>query len=41
MLEADILLWTDGPFDTVIKIRPPMSFDDSRAGCFVADMAGF
>jgi 4-aminobutyrate aminotransferase-like enzyme len=38
MREAGILLGTDGPFDNVIKIRPPMPFDESNADFLVANM---
>jgi 4-aminobutyrate aminotransferase-like enzyme/Ser/Thr protein kinase RdoA (MazF antagonist) len=32
MREHGILLGTDGPFHNVVKIRPPMPFDESDAG---------
>ena len=32
MREMGILLGTDGPYHNVVKIRPPMPFDDSDAG---------
>jgi 4-aminobutyrate aminotransferase-like enzyme/Ser/Thr protein kinase RdoA (MazF antagonist) len=38
MRDAGILLGTDGPFDNVIKIRPPMPFDESNADLLVANM---
>jgi 4-aminobutyrate aminotransferase-like enzyme/Ser/Thr protein kinase RdoA (MazF antagonist) len=38
MRDAGILLGTDGPFDNVIKIRPPMPFDESNAELLVAAM---
>jgi 4-aminobutyrate aminotransferase-like enzyme len=38
MRDAGILLGTDGPFDNVIKIRPPMPFDESNAEHLVANM---
>jgi 4-aminobutyrate aminotransferase-like enzyme/Ser/Thr protein kinase RdoA (MazF antagonist) len=38
MRDAGILLGTDGPFDNVIKIRPPMPFDESNAERLVANM---
>jgi 4-aminobutyrate aminotransferase-like enzyme len=38
MRAAGILLGTDGPFDNVIKIRPPMPFDESNAEHLVANM---
>jgi len=36
MRDAGILSGTDGPFDNVIKIRPPMPFDESNAQLLVA-----
>ena len=36
--DAGILLGTDGPFDNVIKIRPPMQFDESNAELLVTNM---
>ena len=36
MREMGILLGTDGPYHNVVKIRPPMPFDDSDAA-FVVD----
>ncbi|MGD8342993.1 MAG: aminotransferase class III-fold pyridoxal phosphate-dependent enzyme [Desulfobacterales bacterium] len=38
MRNAGILLGTDGPFENVIKIRPPMPFDESNAEFLVANM---
>ena len=38
MRDAGILLGTDGPFDNVIKIRPPMPFDESNAELLVANL---
>ena len=38
MRDAGILLGTDGPFENVIKIRPPMPFDESNAEFLVANM---
>jgi 4-aminobutyrate aminotransferase-like enzyme len=38
MRDAGILLGTDGPFDNVIKIRPPMPFDENNAELLVANM---
>ncbi|MGD8883175.1 MAG: aminotransferase class III-fold pyridoxal phosphate-dependent enzyme [Desulfobacterales bacterium] len=38
MRDAGILLGTDGPFENVIKIRPPMPFDESNAELLVANM---
>ena len=38
MRDAGILLGTDGPFDNVIKIRPPMPFDESNAEFLVTNM---
>jgi len=38
MRDAGILLGTDGPFDNVIKIRPPMPFDESNAELLVTNM---
>ena len=38
MRDAGILLGTDGPFENVIKIRPPMPFDKSNAELLVANM---
>jgi len=35
MREHGILLGTDGPYHNVIKIRPPMSFDDENADFLV------
>ena len=38
MRDAGILLGTDGPFENVIKIRPPMPFDISNADFLLANM---
>ena len=38
MRDAGILLGTDGPFENVIKIRPPMPFEESNADFLVANM---
>ena len=38
MRDAGILLGTDGPFENVIKIRPPMPFDEKNADFLVANM---
>ena len=38
MRDAGILLGTDGPFENVIKIRPPMPFDESNAEFLVDNM---
>ncbi|MGD9043827.1 MAG: aminotransferase class III-fold pyridoxal phosphate-dependent enzyme [Desulfobacterales bacterium] len=38
MRDAGILLGTDGPFENVIKIRPPMPFDESNADLLVTKM---
>ena len=38
MRDAGILLGTDGPFENVIKIRPPMPFDESNAEFLVANL---
>ena len=38
MRDAGILLGIDGPFENVIKIRPPMPFDQSNAELLVANM---
>jgi 4-aminobutyrate aminotransferase-like enzyme len=38
MRDAGILLGTDGPFENVIKIRPPMPFDENNAEYLVANM---
>jgi 4-aminobutyrate aminotransferase-like enzyme len=47
MRERGILLGTDGPYHNVVKIRPPMPFDESDANTLVvaldqslADLAG-
>ncbi|HEB54488.1 MAG TPA: aminotransferase class III-fold pyridoxal phosphate-dependent enzyme [bacterium] len=33
-----VLIGTDGPFDNVLKIRPPMSFDAVAADCLLAEL---
>ncbi|MEK7833167.1 MAG: aminotransferase class III-fold pyridoxal phosphate-dependent enzyme, partial [Acidobacteriota bacterium] len=38
MRDHGILLGTDGPFHNVIKIRPPMPFNESDADLLVATM---
>jgi 4-aminobutyrate aminotransferase-like enzyme len=38
MRDCGILLGTDGPFHNVVKIRPPMPFDESNADFLVATM---
>ena len=38
MRDAGILLGTDGLFENVIKIRPPMPFEESNADFLVANM---
>ena len=38
MRDAGILLGTDGPLENVIKIRPPMPFNESNAEDLVANM---
>jgi 4-aminobutyrate aminotransferase-like enzyme len=40
MREQGILLGTDGPFDNVIKIRPPMPFSSDDADLLVASLDG-
>ncbi len=40
MRDYGILLGTDGPFHNVVKIRPPMPFDESNADFLVATMRG-
>lgn len=39
MRDQGILLGTDGPFHNVVKIRPPMPFDESNADFLVATMS--
>ena len=39
MRDQGILLGTDGPFHNVVKIRPPMPFDETNADFLVATMA--
>jgi 4-aminobutyrate aminotransferase-like enzyme len=36
MREAGVLIGTDGPFHNVLKIRPPMPFDDYDADRLLA-----
>ena len=38
MRDEGILLGTDGPFHNVVKIRPPMPFDETNADFLVATM---
>jgi 4-aminobutyrate aminotransferase-like enzyme/Ser/Thr protein kinase RdoA (MazF antagonist) len=38
MRDAGILLGIDGPFENVIKIRPPMPFDEDNAEVLVANL---
>jgi 4-aminobutyrate aminotransferase-like enzyme len=38
MRERRILLGTDGPFHNVLKIRPPMPFDEQDADHFVGHL---
>ncbi len=38
MRDAGILLGTDGPYENVIKIRPPMPFDENNAEYLVTNM---
>lgn len=38
MRDCGILLGTDGPFHNVVKIRPPMPFDETNTDCLVATM---
>jgi 4-aminobutyrate aminotransferase-like enzyme len=40
MRDAGILLGTDGPLHNVVKIRPPMPFDDGDAGRLVEALDG-
>jgi 4-aminobutyrate aminotransferase-like enzyme len=39
MRDHGILLGTDGPFHNVVKIRPPMPFDEENADLLVATLA--
>lgn len=39
MRDCGILLGTDGPFHNVVKIRPPMPFDENNADVLVAALA--
>ena len=34
-----ILIGTDGPYDNVLKIRPPMCFDADAADCLLSALA--
>ena len=36
--ERRVLIGTDGPFDNVLKIRPPMTFDAAAADCLVEEL---
>ena len=38
MRDHGILLGTDGPYHNVVKIRPPMPFDESNAGFLLETM---
>ena len=38
MREAGVLLGTDGPHDNVLKIRPPMPFDESNADDLITEL---
>lgn len=33
-----VLIGTDGPFDNVLKIRPPMTFDENAADCLLEEL---
>jgi 4-aminobutyrate aminotransferase-like enzyme len=35
-----VLLGTDGPHDNVLKIRPPMPFDESNADDLITELDG-
>ncbi len=37
--ERRILVGTDGPFDNVVKIRPPMTFDDEATDLLLTEIA--
>ena len=39
MRERRILIGTDGPYDNVIKIRPPMTFDDAATDLLLTEIA--
>ena len=39
MRELGILASTDGPFHNVVKIRPPMPFDEDNADLLVQTLA--
>ena len=36
--ERRVLIGTDGPHDNVLKIRPPMTFDDAAAERLVTEL---
>jgi 4-aminobutyrate aminotransferase-like enzyme len=38
MREAGVLASTDGPFDNVIKIKPPMVFGEREADIFADEL---
>lgn len=38
MRDRGVLLGTDGPHHSVVKIRPPMTFDADAAQCLVSDL---
>jgi 4-aminobutyrate aminotransferase-like enzyme/Ser/Thr protein kinase RdoA (MazF antagonist) len=38
MREAGVLIGTDGPHDNVLKVRPPMPFDESNADVLVREL---
>jgi 4-aminobutyrate aminotransferase-like enzyme len=38
MRERGILLGTDGPYHNVVKIRPPMPFDEANADLLVEEL---
>jgi len=33
-----VLIGTDGPYDNVLKIRPPMTFDAAAADCLLEEL---
>lgn len=39
LYEKNILIGTDGPFDNVLKIRPPMTFDQASADILLQQLA--